>query len=105
MLIVQLSIVDLGAQFPDRGIPCNCPFHSNFHVFLRKQNCYHLFKNHECKFKLMDGNKGIYKTYKAFRNHCIACEEFYHKCLGHFLVYLYQDQKLWVIFNIYWEPK
>ena len=40
----------------------------------------------------MDGNKVIYKTYKGFRNHCIACEIFYHRCLGHVLVYLYDPQ-------------
>ena len=40
----------------------------------------------------MVGNKGILKNYKDFRNHWIACEDFYHKCLGHFLVYLYDPR-------------
>ena len=26
-IIVQLPVVDLGARFPDREIPCYCPFH------------------------------------------------------------------------------
>ena len=35
-LIVHLTVVDLGAQFQDRGIPCYCIFCSNLHVLLRK---------------------------------------------------------------------
>ena len=37
-LVVQLPVFDLGAQFPDRGIPYYCPFYSKFDHLLNKQN-------------------------------------------------------------------
>ena len=90
-VIVQLPTVDLGAQFPDRGIPCYCPFHSNFGHLLRKQSCDDFFSGIQLQM-CNDGNKGLYKTFDGFKNHCMNSEDFHHTCLGHFLVSLYNPQ-------------
>ena len=44
-LIVQLPIIDLGAQLPDKGIPCYSPFHQNFDHLRCKQNMMNCFTN------------------------------------------------------------
>ena len=77
-LIVQLPAVNLGARFPDREIPCYCPFHKKIEVLLKKQNCYQVFDEFKCKCERADNNRGIYKTKNNLRNHCLSCDDFYH---------------------------
>ena len=91
-LIVQLPIVDLGARFKNRGIPCFCPFHDRFKFLLKEQKCYKLFETLECKCTRNDNRKGIYPTKDDLRDHCLASDDFFHRCLGYFLIYLYDPK-------------
>ena len=91
-VIVQFPVVDLGAQFTDRGIPFYCPFHSNFDYLLHKQKCDDFFKDFNCVYEHNNGNKVIYKTCDDFKDHCRKNGDFYHRCLLHFFVSLYDPQ-------------
>ena len=80
-VIVEFPVVDLGAQFPDKEIPCYCPFHSNFDHLLRKQHCDNIFHNSNCECVRKDDNKGIDKTCDNFKDHCMKSAIFYYKCI------------------------
>lgn len=91
-MIVQLPIVDLGARFKNRGIPCFCPFHDRFKFLLEEQKCYELFEKLKCKCTRNDNRKGIYLTKDDLRDHCLNSDDFVHRCLGFYLMYLYDPK-------------
>ena len=51
-----------------------------------------MFDEFKWKCERADNNRGVYKTKNNLRNHCLACDNFYHWCLGYFMIYLYDPQ-------------